>query len=248
MRASVESRAQPRDAHVERAAAVDRAGEHLVAGALLDRQRLAGHRRLVDVALARRDAAVERDLLARPHDDDVADARRRRPARAQAAGVASRDERFGRRQIHQRADRAARALHRARLEQLREREQEHDRRGFAPLAEDHRAGDGDHHQHVDVERRATATARSARRTRVDAAASDRDARRPRRRDGDDAGELEHACPAPTSDAGDDRPADACVAARRARAGAARRARATRACRSAPRLRRWRGRRAWRRRT
>ena len=46
--------AQPRHVDFERAAAVDRAGEHLVARRLLDRQRLAGHRRLVDVARRRR--------------------------------------------------------------------------------------------------------------------------------------------------------------------------------------------------
>ena len=46
--------AEPRDADVERAAAVDAAGEHLVARRLVHRQRLAGDRRLVDGARARR--------------------------------------------------------------------------------------------------------------------------------------------------------------------------------------------------
>ena len=53
IRASVESPTQPRDEDVQRAAAVDRPGKHLVARCLFDRQRLAGHRRLVDVAVAR---------------------------------------------------------------------------------------------------------------------------------------------------------------------------------------------------
>ena len=45
---------EPRDADLERAAAVDGAGEHFVARRLVDRQRLAGDRRLVDRALRRR--------------------------------------------------------------------------------------------------------------------------------------------------------------------------------------------------
>ena len=145
MRASVESRAQPRDRDVERAAAVDRSGEHLVARPLLDRQRFARHRRLVDVARRRRDATVERDLLARPHHHDVADARPRRPAASMSA-PSRRTSALRRREIHQRADRAARALHRARLEPLRQREEEDHGRRLAPLTEHHRAADGDEHQ------------------------------------------------------------------------------------------------------
>ncbi len=68
-----------------------------------------------------------------------------------ALGAVAADERLGRRQIHQRANRPARPLHRARLEHLGEREQKHHRRALGPLAERDRAGDGDHHQHVDVE-------------------------------------------------------------------------------------------------
>ena len=46
------------------------------AGAGLDRYRLAGDCRLIDRRLAGDDVAVDRDLLARPYDDDLADAHR----------------------------------------------------------------------------------------------------------------------------------------------------------------------------
>ena len=140
---------EARDDHVERAAAVDRAGEHLVAGGFLDRKRLARHRRLVDVAVARCDAAVERDLFPGPDQHRVAD-RDVVDRDAHFAAVAP-DERLGGREIHQRADRAARAIHRPRLEQLGEREEEDDRGGFRPFAEQRRPGHRDEHQHVDVE-------------------------------------------------------------------------------------------------
>ena len=165
--------AEPRHAHLERAAAVDGAGEHLVAGRLVDRQRLAGHRRLVDGARARHDLAVERNLLARLDDDDAPGSRasrRRRAARLPRRGPAPR-----RRQIHQRADRESRALERPRFERLRDGEQEDDRRGLGPLAERDRAGRGDEHQDVDVERaqRGRRARPSARRVRH--ASGDRDA-------------------------------------------------------------------------
>ena len=146
--------------------------------ALLGGQRLARDRRLVDVALAGGDPAVERNLLAGPDDDDVADGDAVHRHAAERAGRGVPHERLGGRQIHQRADGAARALHRARLEQLRQREQEDDGRPFAPLAEHHRAGDGDEHEDVDVERqRARRVQRAAH--AVDAAAGDRRRHRPR---------------------------------------------------------------------
>ena len=61
------------------------------------------------------------------------------------------NHRVRRRKVHQRADRAARPLHRPRFQQLRQREQEDDRGRFRPLAERHGAADGHHHQDVDVE-------------------------------------------------------------------------------------------------
>ena len=56
-----------------------------------------------------------------------------------AGGVAN--ERLGRREIQERADRAARTLERPRLEHLREREEEDDRRRFRELAQQNGAGD-----------------------------------------------------------------------------------------------------------
>ena len=61
------------------------------------------------------------------------------------------DERLARRQIDQRADRLARALHRPHLEPLRHREQEDDAGRLEPFAEQQGAGDRDDHQRVDVE-------------------------------------------------------------------------------------------------
>ena len=60
------------DATTSAPCAVDRAGEHLVAGRLLHRHRFAGDRRLVDVGAAVRDGAVEREALARADDASAA--------------------------------------------------------------------------------------------------------------------------------------------------------------------------------
>ncbi len=73
---------QRRRDDLERAVPVDRSGEHLVAVPLVDRQRLAGDRRLVDVAFAGHDTAVERQLLAGPARARDRQSARRRPARA----------------------------------------------------------------------------------------------------------------------------------------------------------------------
>ena len=117
--------------------------------ALLDRHRFARDRRLVDEADAVANAAVERDLLARPDDDEIADANL--VDADDGVDAVAAHERRRRREVHQGADRAAGPFHRARLEHLRQREQEDDRRALRPLAERHRAGNGDHHQDVDVE-------------------------------------------------------------------------------------------------
>ena len=227
--------AQPRDPHVERAAAVDRAGEHLVAGALLggsDSPVTGAWLTWLSPAATRPSSGIfspGRTTTMSPTADVV----HRHAAELARRGVAH--ERLGGRQIHQRADRAARALHRARLEQLREREQEHDRRPFAPLAEHHRAGDRDQHQHVDVEReRARRVQRAA--DAVDAAADDRQQRRRRPPARWSTPAYSSAMPAPTStpDAHDEQRA----ASRPTAPGRpAPRARARRASRSARPLRR-----------
>ena len=121
--------AEARHAHVERAAPVDRAGEHLVARPLVDRQRFAGHRRLVDGALAGHDFAVERDLLAGPNDDRSCRAAMRSTS-TRRSPAASRTSASDGRQVHQRANRAARAIQRPRLERLRHARRE--RRPWRP--------------------------------------------------------------------------------------------------------------------
>src|SRR5687768_16550223 len=91
---------------LERAMAVDGAGEYRVARSLVDRQRFAGDRRLVDVGPAGPDLAVERNLLARPHDDRGADGYA--VHRDQLLVIAVPDTRLRRGQIHQRANGFAR--------------------------------------------------------------------------------------------------------------------------------------------
>ena len=62
-----------RRAHDQPAAGVDARARDLVAGLLLDRHGLAGQQRLVDGGVAGLDDAVGGDLLARAHDEAVAD-------------------------------------------------------------------------------------------------------------------------------------------------------------------------------
>ena len=59
--------------HHETAGAVDGAADEPIAGRLLDRDRLAGHHRLVDRALALGHDAVDRHLLAGPDAEPVSD-------------------------------------------------------------------------------------------------------------------------------------------------------------------------------
>ena len=144
---------QALDLYVESGASVDRSAEYLISRLFLDWQRLARHGRLIDVALSRRNATVQRDLFARPHNHDVAHVDlvdRQLPVGAVAAHQSDR-----RRKIHQRPNRAPRALHRPGLEELRHRKEEDHARSLAPLTEHHRAANGDEHQDVDVEGKRT---------------------------------------------------------------------------------------------
>ena len=125
-------------------------GKHLVTGGLVHRQRFAGDRRLIDVASPRDDLAVERDLFA--GRTRTISPTRPRPWRLASRRPSRRTHGFGGCQVHQRADRLARAVHAAGFEVLREVEQEDDRRRLRPLADDERAEHRDRHQHVHVER------------------------------------------------------------------------------------------------
>ena len=112
--ASIVSRADLLGAHDEAAGAVERAADHLVARLPCSTGiGLAGHHRLVDGARALEDHAVDRHLLARPHAQPVADRDLRRAARPPRRR--RRDAPRGlRRQVEQRADRAATVRSRAR--------------------------------------------------------------------------------------------------------------------------------------
>ncbi|MNZ63164.1 hypothetical protein D3C78_813040 [compost metagenome] len=135
---------------LQRTGLVDGPGEYLVARALLYRQALAGDRRLVDARLAADHLTVQADALARAHphqrtEGDLLDVQ----LTPLAIGVLYGGE--VRAQLHQAANSVARAVQRARFDQLGDSEQEHDHGRFRPLANQHRAGHSDAHQRVDIE-------------------------------------------------------------------------------------------------
>ena len=118
---------QPRDPDVERAAAVDAAGKHFVARRLVDRQRFACDRRLVDRALPADHRAIDRNLFAGPDHDDSAG---RIVSTGRFSLAVAAHQRLGRREIHQRAHREPRALERSRFERLRDGKQKDNGGGF----------------------------------------------------------------------------------------------------------------------
>jgi hypothetical protein len=142
-------RRQRRDLELEGAGLVDRAGKHRVAHRLVDRDALAGDRRLVDAGAApdRRRPSARARPAAPQHgaQRDLAN-RLRRPA---AIGLAHRG--FLRRHRQQALDRIAGAVDRARLDRLGDGVQRHHHRGFGPLADREGARDGHGHQRVDVQ-------------------------------------------------------------------------------------------------
>jgi hypothetical protein len=138
-----------RDADLQRAAPVDRSRKHVIAARLVDRQRLAGDRRLVDVAVPGGHDTVHGNLVARPDDDliaggDIGD-------RQDDLSAAALDESLTRGEIDQGADCLTRALERPHLEPLREREEEDDAGRLEEIAQRQGADDRHHHQHVDVD-------------------------------------------------------------------------------------------------
>ena len=138
------------DAHLEGAPAVDGAGEHFVARRFVNRQRLAGDRRLVDGTVSGQHMPVQRNLVAGPHDNHHAGHDLLHAHPAIAGSVAH--QRVGWCEIHQRPDGEARAIQRAGFERLGHREQEHHRGGLRPLAEPDGACGGNQHEDVDVDR------------------------------------------------------------------------------------------------
>ena len=135
----------------QRAVAVDRAGEDVVAGRFRHRPAFAGDRRLVDVADAGDDAAVERNPFARLDDessrrsaltrrDDFLAAVRLRSSTRAIGGARSSSAATARR--------ARPTLHDSRASDSGEQES-HGRR-LQPFADRHRADHGDRHQQVHV--------------------------------------------------------------------------------------------------
>ncbi len=224
--------AQRRRDDLERAMPVDRSGEHLVAVPLVDRQRLARDRRLVDIAFAGHDAAVERQLLAGSHAHVVAD-----PdfvGRHASLLPRSHDGGFRRRQVHQRADGVTRAVHASRFEVLREREEKDDACALHPFADRDGARHGHRHQHVHVEgAKAQRAPRAANRR---SAAGDDGQQRRDLRDWRHARCVGGQAHGQRCAAGGQHPHDV---GRSCCCREAPRARATRACLCRPRRRRWR---------
>jgi hypothetical protein len=119
------------DLHAERAFAVDRAGDHLVAFALLDRARLAGDHRLVEIALALAYGAVDRDALARAHEHEVA---RPKPVDGHLLGAAVLGDARGlvRQELGQLLERALRLRDRAHLDPVAQQHDGDQRRQLPP--------------------------------------------------------------------------------------------------------------------
>ncbi len=167
---------QAGDLDLQRALAVDGAGEDLVAGPLLHRHALAGDRGLVDRRGALEDAPVHRDPLPGADEDAVAHGQfghvhpllvglapgagaalvgravRQRPSQVLlAVGAGPEDGGLGRGQFHQGTDRVPRPVHRVTLQRLPQAEEEDHQRALLPRADGHRAQGGHRHQEVDVQ-------------------------------------------------------------------------------------------------
>ena len=123
------------DAHVEAAGAVQRAARHAVAGLLLHGHRLAGEERLIDGAASLDDGAVDRDLVAGPHAQDIADLDRGELHRLGLAVLQHAQRGLGRK-VEQRANGAAGPLAGPELEHLAEQHQRDDDRGRLEIGGD----------------------------------------------------------------------------------------------------------------
>ncbi len=132
----------------ERALRIDRAAGDAIAACLRDRQRLAGDQRFVDVAAPLADRAVDRDALARSHDDDVAHPHLLDRQLGLDAGAAN--ARGQRSQGLQRTDRFGRLALRTPLEPLAEQHQR-DHRGRGLEVQMRRAVGRRHEQSIERE-------------------------------------------------------------------------------------------------
>ncbi len=134
---------------LQRALAVDAAGEQGFTGLLFHRQALAGDGRLVDAGAALDHLAVEGDAFSGAHAHALAHGHRL--GRHVLPLPVAQHRGLFRGQLQQAADSAARTFQGARLDQLGDGEQHRDHGRFRPLADEHGAGHGDAHQRVDVQ-------------------------------------------------------------------------------------------------
>ena len=123
----------------QRAALIERAADDAVRHGLGDGHRLAGHHRFIDGAAALDDGSIDRDLLARPYAQPVADGD---VAQGDLVlGAVGADGAGGlRREVEQRADGAAGALPRAQLQHLAEQHEDGDHGGGLEVDRDRAIG------------------------------------------------------------------------------------------------------------
>ena len=126
--------------HPQRSGGVQRGADDLVAGRFVDRQTLAGDHRLVEVALAVLDDAVDRDLRAGANQEQVSHLDV--GGRNLDGSAVSHDERHRRREIQQRTDRLVGAAPSAHLEPVA---QQHERRQDCGRLVEHLAAAGQGH-------------------------------------------------------------------------------------------------------
>ena len=145
----VESFASLRDADFQSAGLIDRAREDGIARLFRDGHRFAGERRLVDGARSFDDHAIERNALARPDNEHIANDEF--VDRKQHDDAIAPHKRFVRTQLHQRLDRLARAVDRVGLQHIGEREEEKQHRSLEGRAYDRRSQRRQDHQQINVD-------------------------------------------------------------------------------------------------
>lgn len=138
------------DAHPQRAVTIDGSGKDIRAGFLQDGRALAGHRRLVDAALAGDDDAIGREPVAGTDEDDG--------ARGQAFGgnlhspAVFFEERRFRHERRQRLYARPRLARGNALQQFPDQEEEDDHGRFLAGADEDGTGGRNGHQHLDREK------------------------------------------------------------------------------------------------
>ena len=138
------------DLQLEASLQIDRAGEHLVTRPLLHRHAFTGDGGLVHSTAPRRYATIQGKAFSGLNPHDLPHAHQGGihafPGCVGAAPLCD-----GRRQIQQTLDGVAGAIHRAGLDEFRQRIQGHDHGGFGPFTDHKGTTHRDRHQGIDVQ-------------------------------------------------------------------------------------------------